>query len=368
MTAQVVATDQEIVGYNFRAMPVTVRAFAKINIGLHIGRQRDDSYHELGTVYQTISLCDVIRVDVQRGLGIEIRCKDPRVPCDETNTCWRMAERVMKALKARGKVAITIEKALPVQGGLGAASANAIAAMFGLERALGATLEAEQRWRIAAEVGSDLNLFLVGGTVLGIGRGEQVFPLQDLPPLPLVVAVPAIGVSTPAAFADWDKQFGPKQAAEGLTSGSGSNTIDVFSRAVFTWLTAGLPRAAAGTTAGVPAEGGSQAEIPGGSGRKDAATGQTSVALLDLVRAGIENDFERVVFPKHPELREVKRALERAGARYASLSGSGSTVYGLFDTAEAAQAAAAKLTASGTVAWAASTMDRRQYWADLFVR
>ena len=349
-------------------MPVTVRSFAKINLGLHIGRRRDDGFHELGTVYQTISLCDMIRVDVQRGMGIEIRCQDPRVPCDETNTCWRVAERVLKALKARGKVAITIEKKLPVQGGIGAASANAVATMFALERALGATLEAEQRWRIAAEVGSDLNLFLVGGTVLGIGRGEQVFPLPDLPPLPLVVALPSIGVSTPVAFADWDKQFGPNQTPEGLTGGSASATIDVFSRAVFAWLTAGLPRAAAGTTAGVPAEGGSQAEIPGSSGRERSATGQASAAILDLVRAGIENDFERVVFPKHPELREVKRSLEHAGARYASLSGSGSTVYGLFETVAAAQAAAAKLTGSGTVALAASTIDRRQYWAELFDR
>jgi 4-diphosphocytidyl-2-C-methyl-D-erythritol kinase len=323
-------------------MPVTVRSFAKINIGLRIGGQRPDAFHELGTVYQTISLFDLVRVDVQRGTGIEIRCKDARVPADETNTCWRIAERVMKAAKARGKVLINIEKNLPVQGGIGAASSNGVATLLGLERALGASFEPEQRWQMAAEVGSDLPLFLVGGTVLGVGRGEQVFPLADIEPLPLVLAQPGIGVSTPQAFADWDVQFG----TQGLTGAAQSATIESFNRAVFDWLTARLPRAAAGTTAGVPDNQGSsarpsgarrkgvdggRAEIPGSSPSQKLAT-ETSAALLDLVRAGIENDFERVVFPKYPELREVKRSLERAGARYASLSGSGSTVYGFFES------------------------------------
>src|SRR6266481_8008417 len=181
-------------------MPVTLRSFAKINIGLRIGPRREDGYHELRTIYQTISLHDVVRVDVTRGAGIDIYCKDPRVPSDESNTCWRVADRVLRSLKTRGKVRITIEKSLPVQGGLGAASSNAIAVMLGLERVLKRQLAPEERLRIAAEVGSDLPLFLVGGTVLGTGRGEQVYPLDDLPRFHCVIATPAVGVSTPAAF------------------------------------------------------------------------------------------------------------------------------------------------------------------------
>ncbi len=110
----------------------------------------------------------------------------------------------MDALGAKGRVTIEIEKRLPVQGGLGGASANAVATLLALERALRKRLPQAERLRIAAEVGSDLPLFLVGGTVLGVERGEQVYPLPDLPAIPCVIVTPEIGVSTPRAFADWD--------------------------------------------------------------------------------------------------------------------------------------------------------------------
>ena len=161
---------------------IDVRSFAKINLGLKIGPARADGFHELRTIYQTLALHDVVRVEMQPGSGIEIRCDNPRVPLDESNTCYKIADRVLKTAKARGKVVIEIDKRLPVQGGLGAASSNAVATMLGLERALGATISAEEKLRIAAEVGSDLPLFLIGGTVLGVGRGEEVHPLPDLPP------------------------------------------------------------------------------------------------------------------------------------------------------------------------------------------
>ena len=166
-------------------MTVTVRSFAKINLGLRIGPPRPDGFHDLLTVYQTIGLHDIIRVSVVRAASrvpqIEIRCADPRVPRDESNTCYCIAEKAMTVLRAKGRVIIEIEKRLPVQGGLGGASANAVATLLGLEKALRKFLPAAERLRIAAEVGSDLPLFLVGGTILGVGRGEQVYPLPDFP-------------------------------------------------------------------------------------------------------------------------------------------------------------------------------------------
>src|SRR5271167_4545053 len=165
-------------------MPVTVRSFAKINLGLGIGPSRPDGFHELRTVYQTIALHDIVHVEVKHGDGIEIRCEDPRVPKDSSNTCWKIAERAMAALKARGRVVIEIEKRLPVQGGLGGASGNAVATLLALEKALKKQLPGTEKLRIAAEVGSDLPLFLVGGTILGVGRGEEVYPLPDLPAMP----------------------------------------------------------------------------------------------------------------------------------------------------------------------------------------
>ncbi len=340
-------------------MTVTVCSFAKINLGLCIGALRPDGFHDLRTVYQTIALHDIIRVQVGRGAGIEIRCDDPRVPKDQTNTCYRIAEQVRAVLRASGRVTITIEKRLPVQGGLGAGSGNAVATLLALERALKRQLPGAEKLRIAAEVGSDLPLFLVGGTVLGVGRGEEVYPLPDLPPVCCVVAIPEVGVSTPKAFADWDAMIsGPaKDAAElrsartdedvrppvdcaKLTPPSPSDRIVEFGRAVSAWLS------------GQPLSG-----VPVSKGR-----GRAETSLLDLVRTGIENDFEQVVFPEYPELREVKSVLERAGAFYASLSGSGSALYGLFRSRAAAQKAAARLQRDGVPAVVTTTLTRRQYW------
>ena len=334
-------------------MPVTARSYAKINIGLAIGKRRDNGFHDLLTVYQTVAAYDIIRVALGKGTGLEIRCRDPRVPADETNTCYRIAERVLKKFKQRGKLTITIEKNLPVQGGLGAGSSNAVATMLALERELKQQLSPEDRLNFAAEVGSDLPLFLVGGTVFGIGRGEQVFPLEDLPTIHCVLVFPNRAVSTPEAFRDWDEKFAgnhdprhPENLAK-LTQSTGSDTINPFSRALFSWLSSS---AVMSTSTGVPARSGDRAET----------------LLLDLVRAGIENDFERVVFPKHPELRDVKRVLEREGAKYASLSGSGSALYGLFPSADAAAQAAAKLNESGVKALATSTLTRSEYWKQMF--
>jgi 4-diphosphocytidyl-2-C-methyl-D-erythritol kinase len=334
--------------YTVSAMAATLCSFGKINIGLRIGALRDDGFHELRTLYQTIAIHDTIKVDVSRGLGIEIICKHPKVPTDESNTCWRVADRVLKTFKTRSKVRIAIEKNLPVQGGLGAASSNAVATMLGLERALKLQLMPEDRLRIASEVGSDLPLFLVGGTVLGTGRGEQVYPIEDLPVLHCLIATPEVGVSTPAAFADWDKRADKRNSERPqLTASDGSDKINTFSHSVYEWLSG-----SSFTPTGVPDKGWDRAEA----------------LLLDLVRAGIENDFESVVFPRYPAIREVKRALERAGSRYVSLSGSGSTVYALFDSQEAASAAARKLEETGTAAQVTTTLPRTQYWKQLFSR
>ncbi len=334
-------------------MPVAVRSFAKINIGLIIGSLRDDGFHELRTVYQTVALHDVLKVEVQRGSGIEIRCKDPRVPNDETNTCYRVADRVLRLLKRRGKVVIAVEKQLPVQGGLGAASSNAIATLYALEAELKEPIPAEEKLRIAAEVGSDLPLFCVGGTVLGVGRGEQVYPLHDLPAMATVIVTPNVAVSTPVAFAAWDKKNDGEARTAKLTGNHNSDRINTFSRSVHGWLSGTLQACKAG---------GPTSGVPRGKDRGDRA----EALLLDLVRAGIENDFERVVFPEHPELREVKRALERHGAKYCSLSGSGSALYGLFGSPADAAKAAKALNDAGTAAFATRTLPRAEYWKQLW--
>jgi len=197
---------------------------------------------------------------------------------------------------------------------------------------------------------------------LGMGRGEEVYPLPDAANLWCMIALPEIAVSTPQAFRDWDNAValrapGQPRAAvttgakinPKLTSSDASDRITEFSRAVSAWLA--VPQHKTGKAlSGVSAGRGGRAGNP----------------LLDLVHTGIENDFEQVVFPQHPELRDVKRVLEGAGAQYASLSGSGSTVYGLFPSKDAAQKGAQKLEASGTPAFATTTLPRREYWRKMF--
>jgi len=350
-------------------MAVTVRSFAKINLGLRIGPSRPDGFHVLLTVYQTIRLHDVLRISVKRGSGIEIQCDDPRVPRDESNTCFRIAEKAMKPLRAKGRVVIQIDKRLPVQGGLGGASANAVATLLGLERALRKKLPTVEKLRIAAEVGSDLPQFLVGGTILGVGRGEQVFPLPDFPAIPCVVVTPEIGVSTPKAFAEWDKINGGKPLShdaktaelrsagtdEGvspsigpkLTTSNVSDRMNELGRELSAWLSELYSSAPSGFTA---------------------RRGRAGNPLLGLVQAGIQNDFEQVVFPEYPELGEAKSALVRAGAKYASLSGSGSTLYGLFGSRSAAVLAVARLRKAGWTAQVTSTLTRTAYWRRLYGR
>ena len=320
-------------------MTVAVRSFAKINLGLYIGGRREDGFHELLTVYQTIGLHDMVRVSVERGSGVEIRCENARVPTDESNTCYRIAEKTMSALRAQRQVTIEIEKRLPVQGGMGGASSNAIATLVALERVLEKSLPAEERLRIAAEVGSDLPLFLVGGTVLGVGRGELVYAVNDLPAMACVVVTPEVGVSTPKAFADWDRLRTPAK----LTVKVPSDRISMLGGKVSAWLSENY--------SGAPLK-----------------RGRRENPLLELVRTGIKNDFEEVVFPEYPEVSEAKAALLREGAKYASLSGSGSTVYGIFTPREAARAAARKLSSQGWAAQATVILPRREYWRRMFAR
>jgi 4-diphosphocytidyl-2-C-methyl-D-erythritol kinase len=358
-------------------MTVVVRSFAKINLGLYIGAARADGFHELRTVYQTIALHDVIRVSVERNIGrksgrgggIEIVCGDEGVPLDSSNTCYRMAERVMEEVGALGRVGIEIDKRLPVQGGLGAASSNAVATMVALERAVKRKLPAAARLRVAAEIGSDLPLFLVGGTVLGVGRGEEVYPLADLPAMAVVVVTPEIGVSTPRAFADWDRLAGAELGSAGQTGASAptrawpavatrprltppgaSDRLFEVGCALSAWL-CGSDNIGGYPNTGASAKGGSRA----------------GNLLSDLVRTGIENDFEKVVFPQYPELRDIKGELERAGSRYASLSGSGSTLYGLFRSSAEAAKAASRLRKGGLKAVATSTLTRKDYWKSMAV-
>jgi len=372
-------------------MPTTVRSHAKINLGLYIGAPRSDGFHPLATVYQTIELHDYVTVSAHPApeTSIRLTSNDPRVPTDSRNTAWKIVALELERLGARASVSIYIDKRLPIQGGLGAGSANAIAAFVALEtelersrqkdRALTgtppswlATLQFAEtiglpnkepsllntgNWPssqldVAAKVGSDVPLFLIGGAVLGRGRGEIVYPLPDIDSTWCVIATPSIGVSTPQAFHDWDSLC----VSEGLTVHASEDRLEQLSRAYVSAFTEAMHGR---SSSGVPAY------------DRDLAGPQESALVRTGITSWIQNDFERVVFPQRPSLAEIKRLLAADGspeaALHASLSGSGSALFGLYLTREHAQAAQHRLTAAGVQSQITQTLPRSKYWTEMIV-
>jgi 4-diphosphocytidyl-2-C-methyl-D-erythritol kinase len=362
-------------------MPTTVCSFSKINLGLAIGHPRADGFHGLTTLYQTLAAHDLVTVELRPEGGptrIAVTCNDARVPSSnnnsaERNTAFKAVRLALESLNATAKVSIRIEKRLPIQGGLGAGSANAAASLIALDRELVthgiAPLSGPERLRIAAETGSDVPLFLIGGAVLGLGRGEEVYPMPDFPATRCVIALPEIGVSTPQAFRDWDARRGagpvdlnpehemrapyaswnlqPGGAETSLTRNSASSTLNTLSRSLASaWCE---PH-----SSGVFAAGQDLAE-------------NSKNPLLALVRTGIENDFEEVVFPQNPLFGEIKRTLAASdtpelAAIYAGLSGSGAALFGLYATETAANAAEERLAKLGVRSVRTETLTREEYW------
>ena len=376
-------------------MATRVRSYSKINLGLAIGPVRADGFHPLTTLYQTLALHDLVTVDARRLAAgepskISLTTNHPEVPTDARNTAWRIVERTLARTGVAAEVAIHIQKELPVQGGLGAGSANAAAALNGLQREL--RLMVEGRLELAAEVGSDVPLFLVGGAVLGTGRGEQVAAMPDLPVTWCVVAVPEVGVSTPRAFQEWDGLCAAKAAAGGgLTSPPPPDRLKELSH-VYASVFGGHPATEqASDTSGIvrSRQGSSSSETKQGGLEEQSKTseqgsilnGLAGNPLLALVRTGIENDFEQVVFLQYPLLREIKHELMgppadglREGrpddlsgkALYAALSGSGSALFGLYRSEADARAAQQRVQAFGCKAILTETLPRREYWRTMF--
>lgn len=351
-------------------MPTRVRSYCKINLGLAVGPLRDDGFHALTTVYQTLQLHDFVTVTAtpSAATSILLTSNHRAVPRSEAgtaerNTAYRIIDRTLARLGLTAAVEIHIEKHLPVQGGMGAGSANAIAAMLGLERELRVAMTAPERLEVAEEVGSDVPLFLLGGTVLGLGRGEEVYPLPDSPPLPCVIALPEIGVSTALAFQQLD--------AAALTSTPPVDKLKQLSRALASvWSTTGVESGPSGIALTSRLELNPN-DLPSGraSELRDVRGDLAENSLLALVRTGIENDFEEVVFSQHPSLRSTKRDLvgsSRESALYAALSGSGSALFGLYRSQTDARAAQHRVQQHGTKAILTETLPRRDYWHTMF--
>jgi 4-diphosphocytidyl-2-C-methyl-D-erythritol kinase len=292
-----------------------VKSFAKINLGLEVLGLRDDGYHELRTLFQTIDLHDDI-VLRPRPRAVSVRCRHPRVPRDETNLAVRAAEALRRYSRVSAGVEIAITKRIPVAGGLGGGSSNAASVLLGLDRMWRLGLGPDGLHRLARRLGADVPYFLLGGTALGLGRGDEVYPLRRQLRSWVVLVDPGLPVSTAGVFSRVDQRLTPRE-----------NSTSIFyfvSR-----------------------------ELEGVGGYR----------LL-------VNDLEEAAMEEAPALREravrVRDLLRVEGARLAALSGSGSSIFGLFDGARAARRAGAALESHGFPALVVRTLTLEQYrkaWA-----
>jgi 4-diphosphocytidyl-2-C-methyl-D-erythritol kinase len=296
------------------AEKLTVPAFAKINLGLRVLGRRADGYHEIRTVFQTVTLHDTLTFEATPGGRLELACSDPGIPTDETNLVLRAAS----ALRGRYGVAqgarVGLEKVIPAGGGLGGGSSDAAVTLAALASLWAVETGARELAEIGARLGADVPFFLTGGTAAGTGTGADIVPLADAPKMHLCVVTPGVGVSTAEAY----KALG----ARALTKADTAANLSV-SR--------------------------TEADFP--------------ASLCDVW----SNDFEAVVVRLYPEVGRAREALRGAGAQRVMLSGSGSSVFGVFeDEAEAGRASSALRGAGGGwKVFACATLSRAEYLAAL---
>ena len=268
----------------------TIQSLAKINLDLRVLHQRPDGFHELRTVFQTISLADTIDIEYERARRTEITLDDPlAIP---GNLVVKAAQAVLDALKIHARVHLRLRKKIPMGGGLGGGSSNAAAVLMALPALAGRPLAAE---RIAAELGSDVPFFLMGGAAVGIGRGTEVYELPELKPEPVLLVSPGLHVATGPAY---------QALGRGLTESDWSSRINGFQAFV---------RVLA-------------------SGRSAGAASPFSA-----------NDFEAVVFRQHPLLQTIGRKLSKLGAVGVRMTGSGSAMFAVFGSRRARDRAEAAL-------------------------
>ena len=278
---------------------LSVRCFAKINLQLHVGRRRSDGFHELATIFQSIDLHDSLELR-PGGSGVRMRCDPPGLPCDESNLVVRAARAFERLSGKRLDLELALHKRIPVAAGLGGGSSDAAATLRALDLLCRDPLGSDVLAGAAAELGSDVPYFLVGGTALGRGRGEVLTPLEPPPPMHILLLAPPLQISSAEAYEHFDLTIGP----------------DISD-----------------------------------------STHRLSTGEDPSPNAPWYNDLEGSVFATHPELASLKHALLEAGAVDAVMSGSGPVIAGRFEDKKTAKRAASELRERGVLIVACSSLN-----------
>ena len=288
---------------------VSLPSFAKINLDLRVLGTRADGYHDLRTVFQSLALFDNVTVSARRG-PLTVTCDEPDIPTDQRNLVWKAASLLHRV--ANGKqsaprdIAIDLRKRVPSEAGLGGGSSNAAMTLLALNKLWKLDLDLASLTRIGARLGADVPYFLVGGTALGLGRGDDIYPLADMPPVHVVILRPGFGVATSDAYTWFDEESRPRRSTKEPA-----------------------PRV-----------------VPPG---------------WPAWSATLRNDLEVPVVRHHPAIGRIRQSLIDAGAAFAAMSGSGSAVFGLFERADAARRTANDLARPGWLSLHTRTLDRREY-------
>jgi 4-diphosphocytidyl-2-C-methyl-D-erythritol kinase len=251
----------------------TVLAHAKLNLSLRVLYKRPDNFHELRTVFQTISLADELKISYTKATQTSIEIADNAIP---DNLVERAAHRCLDEMGITAKVHFTLKKHIPMGAGLGGGSSDAAAVLLALPALAGKPIPIERLAEIGASLGSDVPFFLYGGTALGLGKGEELYPLPDAKQRFGLLITPDVHVSTPEAYRDLSAALG-ESAPKLATFQSGC------------WQSQGFEAV---------------------------------------------NDFEIPVFRRHPKLAAIKKSLIRKGADVALMTGSGSSIFAFFNRKE----------------------------------
>ena len=274
---------------------ITKHSPAKVNLFLQVLGRREDGYHELATLMQKVDLCDHISFFAD-GKGIQVECPDGTLPVDESNLAHRAADAIFSHVSNRPGIRIVIEKKIPIAAGLGGGSSNAATVLMALNDLFEYGLGTAELMKLGEKIGADVPFFIFGNAAWAFGKGERLVGVESLPQMSLVLVNPGIQVSTRDVYAGLNLKSKIKLTKERL-----------------------------------------QFNIP------------KFISLQDIAR-GLRNDLERVTISLHPVIAELKSSLLRYGALGSLMSGSGSTVFGIFSEKREAERAAEALRKEGCAA------------------
>ena len=298
-----------------RPLARKLRAYAKVNLYLQVLGKRPDGFHDIRTLFQTVSLSDAVSVrllpSTQPGVKLSCNRKDLQ---GEDNLAWRAADLMLRLTGTPAHLEVVLDKAIPTGAGLGGGSSDAAAVIRAVASMLPTRPAEQMLFDAAAQLGSDVPFFLVGGSALGTGRGTDLEQLDDLPSAALVISQPAVEVPTAWAYA-------------ALAEHSAALTPDAHR---------------------------------GRIEKVDLSSSSLGVGSLPGSEGGMVNDFESVVFRQYPQIAALKNRLRTLGAQRALMSGSGSAVFGVFESYQSARLVADTLRTEGFAAWSAEFVSRAE--------